>query len=146
LIGAIYGILQKMPKANIGEIKKRELTKTSFTPKEPHYLPSGYSESLPIEGNGMSFTITYSFVTDHEKEITFGQIKGDFTNESILNDYVLKQTKEYTSETNDGDVIYIFSNEGNTEITYAKDGIWYIIRATKGIDINELKKVQQSIK
>lgn len=127
--------------ANTTEIKANTLKKINFEYKEPGYIPLGFEETGPFEAEDTSFTTTFKYVADKNKNIRIKQSVSSLTETEILNSYVLAKGTEYLTEVNNKIKFFYFKNE----VTFTNGKVWFVINSDFDLDQSELKKIGESL-
>ncbi|PIZ00730.1 hypothetical protein COY62_01215, partial [bacterium (Candidatus Howlettbacteria) CG_4_10_14_0_8_um_filter_40_9] len=143
-LGIIFGCVfavSKIPKKDFLTEKQKAVQTLNFQFEEPKYLPAGFVGSLPILEDGSSIEVPYTNVGDNAKQIKIKQSSVFLTEDKILEQYINKNSSDYTKESFGKSNIYYFDNS----TIFVKDKIVIFVNASFKIDKSELKNIAESM-
>ncbi len=105
----------------------------------PGYLPTGWSQ--PKEVKMADGSLSYS-VEKGDKKLTITEKKTTWDSQAVLEQYVLKNTTDYTALQAAGLTIYVF---GNNQAAWVNHGSFYTLTGDHGIDQDDIIKVATSL-
>ncbi len=111
-------------------------TKAGFEASLPSYVPSSYGLSKPIGSAPGRITLAYS--TTGGQQFTISQQSTSWNPQSLLDNYVSKQTQQYLAVAGQGLTIFLY--DGN-KAAWVNRGIWYEIDGHGQLNRDQLLKV-----
>ncbi|MCL5093959.1 MAG: DUF4367 domain-containing protein [Patescibacteria group bacterium] len=130
----LFTIQSKSEKTEVAE------EKSQFNAKLPSYLTPGY-EKDKVTSSADIYTINYKYLPDSKRQLIIIE-QNIRENALILENYSKENSKTYSLNKLKGIDYYILDDK---EVTWIKDNVWYIVRRSGELSIEELKKVAESI-
>lgn len=136
VIMAGYIWLHNYPKLAIQAANSRAGLSASL----PGYMPSSYSLAHTDTGPGL---VTLSFASPSANEsLKIAQNRTSWDSSSLLENFVNKNTDDYTTVQNQGLTIYLF---GQNQATWVNHGIWYSIEGATKLSREQILKIAYSL-
>ncbi len=111
-------------------------SKAGFEASLPSYLPSNYSLEKPISSSPGRITLAFSSAdSDH---FTVTQQKTSWDPQSLLDNYVVKQSQQYLAVAGQGLTIYLYNGDS---ASWVNRGVWYSIQGNKQLNREQLLKI-----
>jgi len=107
----------------------------------PGYKPSGFAMSGPIHYSKGLVTLNFSSNTD-ERAFAIAERASSWDSESLLANFVQKETPNYVTFQDKGLTIYIFDG---SNATWVDGGIWYTINGESQLNSDQLLKIAASM-
>lgn len=116
-------------------------SKVGFTVTKPSYQPAGFGLKGPLKYESGKVALDFRSNSD-DKNYTIEQTKTELDSASLLNDYLTRTGKDYTTEFANGRTVYIY---GNNNATWVDGGIWYNLSNKASLSSDQLLKIVSSI-
>jgi hypothetical protein len=107
----------------------------------PGYKPSGFTMSGPINYSRGLVTLSFRSNTD-ERAFAIAERASSWDSESLLANYVEKETPNYVTFQDKGLTIYVFDG---SNATWVDGGIWYTIMGDSQLNSDQLLKIAASM-
>ena len=106
----------------------------------PGYIPSSYNLSKTLSQPGL---VTLNFSSPSIPEILrIAQHRTSWDSNSLLDNFVARQTDDYSTVHGQGLTIYLF---GQNEATWVNHGIWYNIEGASKLSREQILKIAYSL-
>jgi hypothetical protein len=135
-IMAGYVWFQNYPKLAIESAGSR----AGMTATLPSYLPSSYNLSRTDTGPGL---VTLSFASPSSPDtLTIAQHRTTWDSNSLLDNYISKQTDDYATVEGQGLTIYLYNNN---QAAWVNHGVWYSIEGASRLSREQVLKIAYSL-
>jgi hypothetical protein len=115
-------------------------TQAGLNASLPGYLPSSYNLADTQTRPGL---VTLSFTSPSAGEILkIKQHRTSWDSHSLLDNYVAKQTDDYSTIHGQGLTLYVF---GHNQVAWVNHGIWYSIEGAGRLSREQLLKIAYSL-
>ncbi len=132
-----YTWINNYPKMTV----KTAASKAGIEASIPSYLPANYSL-----GNGVSFAPGEISFNLHNAQtgddVAIKQRTTSWDSSSLLENFIAKDTSQYSSVQGQGLTIYLYDNN---KASWVNHGIWYSIDATNNLTRDQLLKIAYSL-
>lgn len=136
LVIGIYVTYLNLPVINV----KLAESKSGVAVSEPSYTPEGYKLSGPIEAE--TGKVEMSFKKDSNDSYNVSQKVSDWDSKALLENKILKETKEYSAYTDRGLTIYVYDGKA----TWVNQGKVYEIQLDGSkIDVEDMVRIAGSM-
>lgn len=134
--GFVFYVNSYAIKPNV--ILKKIEEKPNFSYKSPSYIPAGYELSYQSYSYSNEIHYYYKYLPDETQYIIISISETDITSESILNDIIKPQKKDYIKkQIKNLDVWFI----GDNRAAYIDNGLIYEISASNELNNYETTKI-----
>lgn len=116
-------------------------SKVGFNVVKPSYQPAGFGLKGPVEYEQGKVSLDFRSNSD-DKSYTIEQTKTELDSASVMNSYLDKQSKDYSTEFANGRTVYIY---GNNNATWVDGGVWYNLTNQANLPNDQLLKIVSSI-
>lgn len=134
-LGGLYAY-QNVPRIAM----KVAASRAGFGATMPNYNPSGFSFDGPVQYTDGQVTVGYKSNTD-DREYKVTQQTSDWSSESLLNNYIVSNNKQYQTYQDKGRTIYIYDG---VNATWVNGGIWYQIEGQSQLTTDQLVRIAAS--
>lgn len=107
----------------------------------PGYKPSGFAIAGPIKYSQGLVTLNFSSNSD-ERNFAISERSSSWDSESLLANYVEKETPNYVTFQEKGLTVYIYDG---SSATWVDGGIWYTIEGESQLNSDQLLKIAASM-
>lgn len=107
----------------------------------PGYKPSGFAMSGPINYSQGLVTISFKSNSD-DRQFSVAERSSSWDSESLLANYVEKETPDYVTFQDKGLTIYVYDG---SNATWVDGGIWYTIEGESQLNSDQLLKIAASM-
>ena len=117
-------------------------SRAGFTPAVASYIPSGFNLASISSANGVIETKYSSNSSNHNYSLV--EKKSNISSSNLVNNYVFNLVGANYQELNvHGKSVYIFN--GNSEATWVRNGIWYIIKNDNSLSNHQIYQIVSSM-
>lgn len=106
----------------------------------PAYMPSSYNLAHTDTGPGL-VSLTFESPATIDK-LKIDQTRTDWDSSSLLENYVVKNSDDYTTVQGQGLTIFVF---GQNQATWVNRGIWYSIQGATKLSREQVLKIAYSL-
>lgn len=136
LFAGAYVMYLNVPTISI----KMAENKAGVAVSEPSYTPDGYKLSGPIEAETGS--VAMSFKKSNDESYSVSQKVSDWDSKALLENKILKETKEYSAYTDRGLTIYVYGGKA----TWVNQGKVYEIELDGSkLDVEDMVRIAGSM-
>jgi Domain of unknown function (DUF4367) len=135
VIMAGYIWVQNFPKLALQSADSRAGIAASL----PGYVPSSYNLSQTVTAPG---TVTLNFTSPSSPSLTITQKQSNWDPSSLLDNYIAKNTDDFSTINGEGLTIYLF---GQNQATWVNRGIWFNISGATQLSKDDLLKIAYSL-
>lgn len=128
---------QNAPSAAFRLAAKRAGVRASL----PGYKPSGYAMKGPLQSAPGQITIRFKSNSD-ERSFTVTQRSSNWNSESLLDNYVATNRRNYQTVSDKGKTVYIYDD---SNATWVDGGIWYQIESDSNLSSDQLLNIAASM-
>lgn len=112
-------------------------SKAGFSATLPSYVPSSYRQSDPTSYRAGEITISFSS-PGINKPLNIVQRRTDWDSNSLRENFVAKQSDNYTAVQGQGLTIYLFDKN---QASWVNHGVWYTISGAEKLNRDQLLKI-----
>lgn len=135
VIMAGYIWVQNFPKLALQSADSRAGIAASL----PGYVPSSYNLSHTVTAPG---AVTLNFSSPSSPSLTITQKQSNWDPSSLLDNYISKNTDDFSTVNGEGLTIYLF---GQNQATWVNRGIWFNISGATQLSKDDLLKIAYSL-
>lgn len=117
-------------------------SRSGIEAKIPDFKPNGFKFAGPINYSPGSIVISFKSTNGDERKYDVAQRKSDWDSESLLENYVSRQSEHYSAIENRGLTIYVW---GGSNAAWVNKGIWYAIEGDSLLGTDQLLKIAASL-
>lgn len=132
-----FGAFQAVPLAKV----KLAGNKAGFSPSLPSYSPSGFGLTGSVGASSGEVALSYKSRTD-DKGFKITQAPSEWNSESLINNFLTANGKQYQTVENDGKTIYTYDN---SNATWVDGGIWFKLESNANLTSDQLIKIAQGL-
>lgn len=116
--------------------------RAGFDASMPSYTPEGYSFDGPIAYNSGQITVDFRSNTNDSQAYSLSQRKSAWNSESLLENVVKPEDKNYLTFQDRGLTIYVYESQA----TWVNGGVWYTINTNSSqLNTEQLVKIASSL-
>lgn len=108
----------------------------------PEFKPDGFRFAGPVNYSSGSVVINFRSTTGDDRKYEIAQRESDWDSESLLENYVSRQSERYSIVENRGLTIYVW---GGSNASWVDSGIWYSIEGDSLLGTDQLLKIASSL-
>ena len=127
-----YVWLQNVPKLAVHTAS----AKAGFTASLPTYMPSNYTMNRTVSSSPGRVSLAFS--APGNNGLTINQTQTNWDPQSLLDNYVSKQSNQYLAVNGQGLTIYLYNGD---EASWVNQGIWYSIQGNNQLNREQLLKI-----
>lgn len=127
-----YIWLQNAPKLAIHTAAGR----AGFAAALPSYLPNNYNLQKPVQASPGRIVLSYG--STDRNNLVINEQRTDWDSQSLLDNYVTQQSKDYLTINQQGLTIYLYNS---TMASWVNRGIWYSIQGNEHLNREQLLKI-----
>ncbi len=136
VIGGFYAY-QNVPRLAMKVASSRAGIKANL----PTYNPAGFSFNGPVQYSSGQVVVDYkSNIDDRAYKLT--QQNTGWTSDTLLNNFLANNSKQYQTYQDNGRTIYIYENNN---ATWVDGGIWYQIEGQSQLSSDQLVRIASSL-
>lgn len=105
----------------------------------PAYLPAGFSLAGPVKFQSGEVTTKFN---SNDGNLTITQRRTDWDSNSLLDNYVSKQSNQYLAIPHEGVTVYFYNDN---QATWVNQGIWYTIEGQSKLNRDQILKIIESL-
>ncbi len=136
LLGGLYAY-QNVPKLAMRVAASR----AGFQATMPTYSPSGFSFNGPVQYSTGQVVVDFKSNTD-DRQYKLTQQTSNWSSDSLLNNFVANEGKQYQTYQDRGRTIYIYDNNN---ATWVNGGVWYQIEGKSELTTDQLVRIAASL-
>jgi hypothetical protein len=107
----------------------------------PGYKPAGFALSGPIKYSPGKISINYRSTTD-ERAFQVTQSSSEWNNETLLDNFVAVDRRQYQTYQDKGKTIYIYDG---SNATWVDSGTWYQVEGASSLNSDQLLRIANSL-
>lgn len=127
-----YIWLQNVPKLAVHTAS----AKAGFDASLPSYVPSSYTMQHDVSAGPGHITLAFSSPSGNN--LIINQQKTSWDSQSLLDNYVSKQSSGYLTVNNQGLTIYLYNGDA---ASWVNQGVWYSIQGNNQLNREQLLKI-----
>ena len=108
----------------------------------PSYKPAGFGFSGPIQYKPGQITVNFKNNSDQERNFSITQSASQWNSQTLLQNYVMTNSKAYQTFEEKGKTIYIYNG---SNATWVDGGIWYNVQGNSSLNSDQLLRIANSI-
>lgn len=132
-----FVIYQAVPAVKV----KMASSKAGFSASLPSYSPAGYGLSGNIASNSGEVSLAYQSRTDN-KGYKITQSPSEWNSQSLLNNFLVSENKDYQTYDNNGKTIYIYDG---SNATWIDGGVWYKLEGNASLTSDQILRIASSL-
>ena len=136
LIGGFYAY-QNVPRLAMRVASSRAGVKANL----PSYNPSGFSFNGPVQYSSGQVVVDYKSNVD-ERNYRLTQQNSTWSSDTLLNNFLVSNGKQYQTYQDRGRTIYIYDNNN---ATWVDGGVWYQIEGQSQLSSDQLVRIASSL-
>ncbi len=135
-LGGLYAY-QNVPKLAMRVAASR----AGFSASMPTYNPSGFSFNGPVQYSTGQVVVDFKSNTD-DRQYKLTQQTSNWSSDTLLNNFVSGNNKQYQTYQDRGRTIYIYNNNN---ATWVNGGVWYQIEGKSELTTDQLVRIASSL-
>lgn len=136
IVGGFYAY-QNVPRLAL----KVAASRAGFDAAMPSYSPAGFSFSGPVQYSSGQVVVDFKSNTD-DRQYKLTQQTSSWSSDSLLNNFVLNDGKQYQTYQDRGRTIYIYDGDN---ATWVNGGVWYQIQGKSELTSDQLVRIAASL-
>lgn len=136
LLGGFF-VYQNIPNLAM----KVAATRSGVEARMPSYKPAGFALNGPIKYSTGKISISYRSNTD-ERTYQVTQSASQWSNESLLENFVAVERRPYQTYQDKGKTIYIYDG---SNATWVDKGVWYQVEGASSLNSDQLLRIANSL-
>lgn len=116
-------------------------SRAGFDASKPSDVPSGFAFKGPIAYAPGQVIISFKSNTD-DREFQINQRPSEWNSQTLLDNFVSKQTKQYQSFQEQGLTIFLYEN---SSATWVNKGIWYTLEGRSSLSPEQIVNIATSM-